>query len=190
MLDGITSSTSAAGSFTAIPGAFLDAQGEAHWFALYTCANHEKRVAAHLAARGVEHFLPLYHSRRVWKDRRVFLDLPLFPGYLFARFALPARLRVLEAPGVVRLVGFNGQPYPLAESDIDALRAGIRGSLRMKPHPYLTRGAPVRVIRGPLAGIEGILVRRKNLCRVVLTLELIARSAAVEVDAADLEPVF
>src|SRR5262249_32271769 len=120
---------------------------------------------------------------------RVFLDLPLFPGYLFARFALPARLRVLEVPGVVRLVGFNGQPYPLAESDVETLRTGIRSAVRIEPHPYLTAGLRVRVARGPLAGMQGVLVRRKNVCRVVLSLELIARSAAVEVDTADIERV-
>jgi len=167
----------------------VEAVSSSPWFALYTCANHEKRVAAHLAARGVEHFLPLYRSRRAWKDRRVFLEMPLFPGYLFARFALPARLLVLDVPGLVRLVGFNGQPYPLAESDIETLRTGIRSALRLQPHPYLTAGSRVRIARGPLAGMRGILVRKKNTCRVVLSLELIARSAAVEVDAADIERV-
>jgi len=175
------------GSFSGLSCAPGEAVTASPWFAVYTCANHEKRVAAHLTARGVEHFLPLYRSRRVWKDRRVFLDLPLFPGYLFARFALTARLRVLDVPGVVRLVGFNGQPYPLAESDVETLRTGIRSALRIEPHPYLTAGSRVRVARGPLAGMHGILVRRKNICRVVLSLELIARSAAVEVDAADIE---
>jgi transcription antitermination factor NusG len=171
------------------PCAGFEALSSSHWFALYTCANHEKRVATHLEARGIEHFLPLYRSRRVWKDRRVFLDLPLFPGYLFARFALPARLRVLDVPGVVRLVGFNGQPHPLVESDIETLRAGMRSAACMQPHPYLTVGSRVRIARGPLEGMEGILVRKKNICRLVLSLELIARSAAVEVDAADIERV-
>ncbi len=172
-----------------MPCAPVEAVSSSAWFAVYTCANHEKRVAAHLGARGVEHFLPLYRSRRVWKDRRVFLELPLFPGYLFARFALPERLRVLDVPGVVRLVGFNGQPYPLAESEVETLRSGIHSAPRIEPYPYLTAGSRVRIARGPLAGMQGILVRRKNVCRVVLSLELIARSAAVEVDAADIERV-
>ena len=158
-----------------------------HWYAVYTSANHEKRVAAHLEARDVEHFLPLYRSVRNWRDRRVQLELPLFPGYLFARFSRRERLRILEAPGVAQLVAFNGQPYALAESDIEALRAGIRSSLRLEPHAYLQGGLRVRLVRGPLAGLGGILVRRKNPCRVVLSLDLIARSAAVEVDAEDVE---
>ena len=156
------------------------------WFALYTCANQERRVAAQLDARGVEHFLPLYRSRRQWKDRRVFRDLPLFPGYLFARFALTARLRVLEARGVVRLAGGNGQPCPLPDRDIEALRAGLGGGVSLEPHPYLTAGARARILHGPFAGMEGIFLRRKNGGRVVLSFDAIQRSVAVEVDESDL----
>lgn len=169
--------------------ALLSVGSEPQWFALYTCANHERRVAAQLDARGVEHFLPLYRSRRNWKDRRVFLDLPLFPGYVFARFAIAARRPVLEACGVVRVVGSKGQPSPLAGSDIEALRAGLNGALRFEPHPYLTAGKRVRILQGPLAGMTGILVRRKNSCRVVLSVDVIARSVAVEVDVADIERI-
>jgi len=163
--------------------------GEQSWFAAYTCANHEKRVVEHFEARDVEHFLPLYASVRRWKDRRVQLELPLFPGYVFVRIALSARLRVLEVPGVVRLVGFNGQPYPLAEGEIESLRKGILNGSRIEPHPYLSVGSRVRIKSGPLAGVEGSLVRKKNTFRVVLSLDLIARSAAVEVDSADIERV-
>src|SRR5215470_4543476 len=88
----------------ALPSVFA----ERHWYAAYTCANHEKRIAAELQARTVEHFSPLYSSVRRWKDRRVNLELPLFPGYVFVRLALSDRLRVLQIPSVVRLVGFNG----------------------------------------------------------------------------------
>ena len=172
----------------AVPPAAADYGGQS-WFAAYTCANHEKRVVEHFEARDVEHFLPLYASVRRWKDRRVQLDLPLFPGYVFVRIAVGARLRVLEVPGVVRLVGFNGQPYPLAEGEIESLRKGILNGSRIEPHPYLSVGARVRIKSGPLAGVEGNLVRKKNAYRVVLSLDLIARSAAVEVDSADVERV-
>lgn len=157
------------------------------WFALYTCANQERRVAAQLEVRGVEHFLPVYRSRRNWKDRRVFLDLPLFPGYVFACFEWSERVRVLQARGVVRVVGSNGQPSPLAEGDMVALRAGVRGALRFEPHRYLTAGTRVRILQGPLAGMTGILVRKKNSYRVILSVDLIACSVALEVDAADIE---
>jgi transcription antitermination factor NusG len=163
--------------------------GEEHWFAVYTCANHEKRVAGQLEARKVEHFLPLYRSLRKWKDRRVQLDLPLYPGYIFVRLGFGAGLRVLEVPGVVRLVGFNGQPYPLPENEIESLRTGLMSGLRLEPYRYVTVGSRVRIVRGPLQGIEGILIRKRNVCRVILTINVIARSAVVEVDALDIETI-
>jgi transcription antitermination factor NusG len=165
--------------------------GEERWFAAYTCARHEKSVVQHFEARAVEHFLPLYTSMRRWQNRRVQLELPLFPGYVFVRIALSARLRVLEVPGVVRLVGFNGRPYPLEEREIESLRRGIMNASRIEPHPYLNLsvGSRVRIKSGPLAGMEGKLVKKKNSYRVVLSLELIARSAAVEVDSADIERI-
>ena len=158
---------------------------EPQWFAAYTCANHERRVKEQLEAREVQHFLPLYSSIRRWSDRRVQLDMPLFPGYIFVHFPAAARLRVLEVPGVVRLVGFNGQPYPLPDNEIESLRLGLLQGVKIEPHPYLKAGCKVRIVRGPLEGTEGILVRKKNVHRVVLSLDLIARSAAVEVDSTD-----
>ena len=117
------------------------------------------------------------------------LQLPLFPGYVFVRLPLRDRLKVLQVPGVARLVGFNGQPAALPDKEIEALRAGLGAQLRAEPHPYLTVGRRVRVKRGPLEGAEGILIRKKNAYRVVLSLDLIQRSASVEVDASDLERV-
>ncbi len=109
---------------------------QAHWYALYTCANHEKQVAAQLDVRAVEHFLPLYSSVRRWKDRRVTLELPLFPGYVFTRLALRDRLRVLEIPSVVRLVGFSGQPGPAREGqDGAACRSARRSHAKEKWRP-------------------------------------------------------
>jgi transcription antitermination factor NusG len=155
------------------------------WYAAYTRAHHEKRVAEQLALRSVENFLPLYESTRRWKDRRVQLQLPLFPGYLFVRLALRDRLQVLEIPSVVRMVGFNGHPAVLADKEIQALR--ISTTNRLEPHPYLTVGRRVRIKRGPLEGVEGILIRKKNAFRVVLSIDLIMRSASVEIDAGDIE---
>lgn len=162
---------------------------EPHWYAAYTCANHEKQVAAQLSESGVEHFLPLYHTVRRWKDRRMHLDLPLFPGYVFVRLPLRERLRVLRVPSVVHLVGFAGLPTALPEEEIETLRTGLVGAACAQPHPFLTVGRRVRILNGPLAGMEGILQRRKGNYRVVLSLDLIQRSIAVEADAADLIPV-
>jgi transcription antitermination factor NusG len=159
------------------------------WYAAYTCARHEKRVAAQLAQRSVEHLLPLYESVRRWKDRRVRLDLPLFPGYVFVRLALRERLPVLQIPGVAKLVGFNGTPAALPEDEIEALKMSLAHGLRAKPHPYLKVGRRARVKSGPMAGMQGILLQRKGRLRVVISIELIQRSVAVEVDEADLEPL-
>jgi len=159
------------------------------WYAVYTRANHEKRVRDQLEQRSFESFLPLYQSLRRWKDRRVRLDLPLFPGYLFARLPLSARVRLLEVPGVVRLIGFNGQPHPIAEAEIDFLRTGLSEGMKIEPHPYLKAGSRVRIKSGPLAGAEGVLIRKKNVHRVVLTIDVIARSATVEVDILNVERV-
>jgi transcription antitermination factor NusG len=163
---------------------------EQHWYAAYTCANHEKRVAAEVEARDVEHFLPVYASVRRWKDRRVSLELPLFPGYVFVRLALRDQVRVLQIPSVVRLVGFNGQPAALPDEEMEILRSGLSQRLRAEPHPFLTVGRRVRITGGPFAGLEGILQRKKNSLRVVVSLSLIQRSVAVDVDVADVAPAF
>jgi transcription antitermination factor NusG len=158
-----------------------------HWYAAYTCSRHEKCVAKQLEERRIECFLPLYRTWRRWKDRRKQIDLALFPGYVFVRIGLPERLRVLELPGVVRLVSFNGQPAPLPEQDIEALRNGLHAQIHAEPHPYLRVGRKVRITRGPLVGAEGVLLRKKHKFRIVISLEVIMRSIAVEVDAADVE---
>lgn len=163
------------------------AREEQHWYAAYTCAQHEKRVAAELGAQEVEHFLPLYSSVRRWKDRRVTLDLPLFPGYVFVRLALRDRLRVVQIPSVVRLVGFGGLPTALPDAEMEILQAGLLQSANAEPHPFLAVGRRVRITGGPFAGLEGVLKRRKSNLRVVVSLELIQRSVAVDVDIADVQ---
>ena len=160
---------------------------ERRWYAAYTSANHEKRVAEQLGVRAVEHFLPVYESVRRWKDRRVTLQMPLFPGYVFVRMALRDRLQVQQVPGVAHLVGFDGTPAALPDEEIEALRASLEGGVRAEPHPYLTLGRRVRLKSGPLAGMQGILLQRKGRFRVVISIELIQRSVAVDADVADVE---
>jgi transcription antitermination factor NusG len=169
----------------ALPATFLDP----HWYAVYTCANHEKRVSEQLAAREVQHFLPVYRSVRRWRDRRVELDLPLFPGYVFVRLALCDRLRVVNIPSVVRLVGFGALPTALPDEDVETLRAGLDPRLVAEPHPFLTEGRRVRVRSGPLEGMRGILLGRRGKARFIVSVELIMRSMSVELDEADLEGV-
>jgi transcription antitermination factor NusG len=160
-----------------------------NWYALYTCARHEKRVAEQIERRDVSCFLPLYHSVRRWKDRRKELDLALFPGYVFVQMSLLNKLKVLEVPGVVRFVSFDGHPAVLPDEEIEALRNRLIGNAKMEPHPYLRSGRKVRVHSGPLQGLEGVIVRRKDRCRLIFSIELIQRSLAIEVDEADIEAV-
>jgi len=136
----------------------------------------------------VEAFLPLYETVHRWKNGLARVRLPLFPGYVFVRIALADRLQVLEVPSVVRLVGFCGQPAPLPEADIEAIRLCLERGPRFEPHPYLQAGQGVRVARGPLEGLEGTVIRRKSHTRLVISLHLIMRSVAVEVEETDLEP--
>ena len=157
------------------------------WYATYTNARHEKYVSRQLSERGIECYLPTYHSVRRWKDRRKELDLPLFPGYVFVYLSIKDRLRVVQIPGVVRFVSFSGSPAPLESQEIESLKNALSSGIDAEPHPYLKVGRRVRVKHGPLAGMEGILVRKKDKFRVVISLDLIMRSVAAEVEVPDLE---
>lgn len=157
------------------------------WYAAYTCARHEKRVSSQLEERRVDHFLPLYRTVRRWKDRFKPLELALFPGYVFVHIDLCDRLRVLQIPSVVGFVSFGSRPAALDEADIEALRKGLANGVSLEPFPYLQTGRRVHVRSGPLAGSTGIIVQKKNKFRFVLSIDLIQRSVAVEVDSADLE---
>ena len=161
----------------------------ARWYAIYTSSRHEKVVAKQLEDRGIESFLPLYRSWHRWKDRRKLVDLALFPSYVFVRIEAQKRLRVLQVPGVVNLVSFNGEPAALPEQEINALRNGLENHVYAEPHPYLRVGRKVRVVRGPMAGAEGILSRKKHKHRVVISIDFLMRSIAVEVEGADLEAI-
>jgi transcription antitermination factor NusG len=160
------------------------------WFAVFTSPRHEKRVGHHFSLRDIEHYLPLYRSPRKWRNGlKVVLDLPLFPGYIFVRIKRAERVRVLEVPGVLAVVGGPaGEMAPLPEAEIDALRSGLHLRLA-EPHPLLTVGQRARIRSGAFAGFEGVVVRKKNSLRVVLTMDLIMQSVAVEVDGEELEPV-
>jgi transcription antitermination factor NusG len=172
------------------PDCAPDPEFRPQWFAVYTASRHEKKVAQHLTQREIEFYLPLYRSKRKWSDgSKVTLELPLFPGYLFVRIRRSERVRVLDVPGALAVVGGNGrEPVPLPDEAIDALRNGL--DLRhAEPHALLAVGQRARIRSGALAGMEGIVVRKKNSLRVVLTLESIQRSISVEVAAEDLEPL-
>jgi len=162
---------------------------ETLWYAGYTASRQEKRVAEYLSQRDVEHFLPLYETIHRWNNGRHRVHLPLFPGYLFVRIALRDRLRILDIPGFVRLVGFSNVPYPLPENEINRMREALSAGVLAEPYPYLTVGTRVEIRNGLMQGMTGILLRRRNKCRVVISIDLIMRSMAVEVEAEDVVPV-
>ena len=157
------------------------------WYVLYTRHQHEKAVAQILTSKGFEILLPLYSTARRWKDRTKLLSLPLFPCYVFLSGDLKRRLDIMTTPGVHALVSTAGQPTAVPLAEIEAIRRVVEGGAPVEPHPFLKCGDWVRVKCGPLKGIEGILVRKKNLYRLVISVEMLGRAAAVEMDASLVE---
>ncbi|HTV05375.1 MAG TPA: UpxY family transcription antiterminator [Acidobacteriaceae bacterium] len=164
-------------------------EADSDWWALYTRHQHEKAVADMLSAKGFEVFLPLYDSLRRWKDRKKLLSLPLFPCYVFVRGGLERRLPIVTTPGVYMILSRGEKVAVIPEDEIQAIRRTMEGNFRVEPHPFLKCGDRVRVSRGSLEGIEGILVRKKNIYRLVLSVDMLAQSVGVEIDASDVEPV-
>lgn len=161
--------------------------GEAQWHALYTRHQHEKTVAHVLSCKGFEIFLPLYWTVHRWKDRDKQLWLPLFPCYVFLCGGLRRQFDLLSTPGVHFVLTSGEGPAVIPREEIDAVRKMLEGGVRVEPHPFLKVGDRVRVKAGPLANLEGFLVRKKNRFRLVVSVELLGRSAAAEVDASIVE---
>jgi transcription antitermination factor NusG len=158
------------------------------WYAAFTMSRHEKQIAWHLGQREIESFLPLYKTKHRWRNRcAVDLELPLFPNYVFVRIDPKERLRVLRVPSVVSIVSIGREPLPVPDHYISGLRNGLL-TYGIEPHPGLDVGDRVRIITGAMADMVGVLDRQKSGFRVVLRLEMIGRSVAVEVDLADIEP--
>ena len=158
------------------------------WWAVYTKHQHEKHVADMLLTKGTEVFLPLYSADRCRRDRTVRLALPLFPSYVFVREKIEMRLAVLSTPGVHLIVSRGPALGVIPDEEIENLRVAISAERVIEPHPYCQIGNRVRITRGALEGLEGILVRQKGLCRVVISIEMLAKSIAVEVDVSEIRP--
>lgn len=159
------------------------------WYAVCTRHQHEKSAAQILEYKQFEVFLPLYRARRRWQDRVKELSIPLFPGYLFVREEPERMLAILTTPGVSSIVSYAGRPAAVPVSEIEDVRRIVQSALRVEPHPFLKCGDWVRVKYGPIAGVEGILLRTKNIARLVLSVEMLGKSAAVEVDATHVERI-
>lgn len=158
------------------------------WFAIRTKARHELVAARFVEARGIEQFVPVYQSRRTWSDRVKTVQLPLFAGYFFVRMDSAGFTPVLEAPGVVHVVGFGGTPSPIPDAEIQAVRRLVSSGLPACPHPYLKAGDRVRIKGGPLQQLEGTLQKIRNQWRFVLSVDMLQRSVSVEVDSELVEP--
>jgi transcriptional antiterminator NusG len=153
-----------------------------NWFALRVRPKHEKAVAGNLSNLGFDEYVPLHRVRRAWSDRVKMLDAPLFPGYIFCRFSYAERLHVLNTPGVESIVRFGKTEAPVDESEIDAVRTLAASGKPLAHLPFLRIGQNVRIERGPLAGIRGVVVRDESAWRVVVSVEALDRSIAVQID--------
>ena len=153
------------------------------WFAVRTSPRWEVRANSELLLRGFETYLPLYKSKHKWSDRTKFVEQPLFPGYLFGRFQLADRIRVLQAPGVKQILGIGETPQPISESEVNNLKLLVTAKTLIVPWPYLHVGQRVRIDHGPLAGVEGFVVRaEEGALRIVVSVDLLQRSVATEID--------
>ena len=159
------------------------------WYAVYTRHQHETSVMNRLAERGIETFLPMYTDVHRWKDRKKYISRPLFPCYVFLRVEPRQHFQVITTAGIVFMLTMAGRPAPIPNKEIDAIRKTVESHLEVGPHPFLRCGDWVRVKSGPLCDVEGILVRRKNSDRLVLSAELLEKSVAVEVDTFSVEPI-
>jgi transcription antitermination factor NusG len=163
--------------------------GSDPWFVLTVKPRHEKAVASHLAVLNLEAYLPLYRSLRRWSDRKKIVEACLFPGYVFCRFDRRDRLAVLNLPSVTSLVSFGDAPAPVPDTEIDAVRTVLASRRPAGPWPFLESGQRVRIRSGAMEGLEGLLVNQENCWRVVVSISLLQRSVAVEIDRDMVEPV-
>jgi transcription antitermination factor NusG len=165
------------------------AEGTRNWYALLTRHQHEKTVAVALSNKNHVVYLPLYRSVRRWQDRAKQVLLPMFPCYVFIREGMDRQLQILSTPGIIHIVGWGGRPAIVPQSQLVAVRQIIESCLHVETHPYLQCGDRVRVKTGPLMGLEGILVRKKGLARLVISMEMLGRSVAVEIDVLNVERI-
>ncbi len=160
-----------------------------NWYAISTRYQHEKFVALALSNKNYEIYLPVYRSVRQWQDRAKQLSLPLFPGYVFIREGMDRQLQILTTPGVIYIVGWGGRPAIVPQAQLDKVRQIVESHLTIESHPYLACGDRVMVKAGPLAGLVGILTRKKGGARLVVSIEMLGRSAAIEIDVSNVERI-
>jgi transcription antitermination factor NusG len=163
--------------------------GPLPWFAVRTRSNFERITATALENKGLVPYLPTYRSRRRWSDRTVIAEKPMFQGYVFCRFDPLNRLPILTTTGVISIVGCGTEPAPIDDQEIEAIQAILRSGLATEPCPFLKEGQKIRITRGALEGIEGILTKKKSDFRLVISVTMLQRSIAVEIDHDWIEPI-
>jgi transcription antitermination factor NusG len=156
-----------------------------NWYAVYTRSRHEKKVAGGLKDKDIEVFLPLRSVISRWKDRKKEVQLPLFSGYVFVRILPDQKLPVLQTAGVVTLIGNGSAPVPIPEDQIESIQKLVDSGIHYDPYPYLKEGMRVLIRRGPLKGMEGVLIEKRRKHLLVLSVDLIQQSAALQVDVSD-----
>jgi transcription antitermination factor NusG len=170
--------------------AMLLGPAQLSWYAIRIKSKYGSIASTTLRSKGYEEFLPLYRSRRRWSDRIKEVEYPLFPGYLFCRFDASDRLMpILTTPGVIGIVSSGKTPVPVFHDEIEAIRAILRSGLAVQPWPLLRVGSKVCIEGGPLAGLEGIVTDMDKVCRLVVSVSLLQRSVAVEIDRAWARPI-
>ena len=164
---------------------------EKSWYAVYLKSRHEFKVEKKLAQTNIDAFLPIIERLRHWKDRKKMVTFPLFPGYIFVNIPedYNSSLSVLKTAGVVRFLSLEGKPAPIPEEQITSLKKLIENKEQIDPHPYISEGQRVRITAGPLTGVEGILLEKRNQNLLVLSVDLLKQGASVKIDAFDIEPV-
>jgi transcription antitermination factor NusG len=167
----------------------LTASGLQPWYGIRTRSNQEKIAAAVLTDKGYEPFVPVYQVRRRWSDRVVTTERPLFSGYVFCRFDYNHRSPIVTTNSVVSVVGFGGQPTPIPDEEINAVRAIVESGIAAEPAPFLREGQRIRVTHGPLKSVEGALVRKKSVWSLVVAIEILQRCISVEIDPAHVQAV-
>ena len=170
-------------------GANMNQTNNPHWYALRTKSRHEKLVRDQLDKQGIEPLLPTVKRLSQWKDRKKEIEVPLFSGYCFVRFGQEGKLPVQKVSGVVEIVGSGSRPEPIPDEEIEAVKTLMSSVLPYDPHPYLHEGMAVEVVRGPLQGVHGMLLRKEKRHRLVLGIKLIQQAAAVEIDVNDVVPI-
>ena len=159
------------------------------WFAIHVRSKQERIVSQTLRGQGYEEFLPFLKVTRTWSDRTKQLEEPLFPGYLFCRLNFEERLPVMKIPGVVSIVGFGSGPFPVSQQEVEAVQTVVRSGLPLSRWPDTVVGTPVQIEAGPLAGVRGTLVEFKSQHRLIVSVTILQRNVAVEIDASTARPI-